>query len=144
MPALLVLVALAVLISLGNWQVRRLAWKENLIARAAERPLEAVRDVPPASAWPSLSVADGEYRPYRLRGRFLHEKEALVFTSLPQPKGAQGGPGYWIVTPFVLTDGGAVLVNRGFAPQGQQQPEDRGESRIEASRCPASPSPSSD
>jgi surfeit locus 1 family protein len=128
LPAVLVLAAFAVLIALGNWQVRRLAWKENLIARASERPLEAARDLPSAPAWPKFDVGEGEYRPYGLRGRFLHDKEALVFTSLPQPKGALGGPGYWIVTPFRLTDGGTVLVNRGFAPQGRHVPVDRGES----------------
>jgi len=126
-PALVVLVAFVLLIALGNWQIRRLAWKEDLIARVSERPSEAVRDVPSASAWAQLDVADGEYRPYRLSGRFLHEKEALVFTSLPDPRGRFGGPGYWVVTPFALEGGGTILVNRGFAPQGRHLPGDRGD-----------------
>jgi surfeit locus 1 family protein len=126
-PALLVLCALAVLVSLGNWQVRRLAWKEDLIARVAERPNEPVQLLPTASEWASLDVGAGEYRPFRLTGHFLHDKEALVFTSLPDPKGQFGGPGFWVVTPFALSNGGTVLVNRGFAPQGRHLPADRGE-----------------
>lgn len=127
LPALLTLCAFAVLISLGTWQVRRLAWKEDLIARAAERPNGPVQPLPTASAWASFDVAEGEYRPFRLAGRFQHDKEALVFTSLPDPKGKFSGPGFWIVTPFALSDGGTVLVNRGFAPQGRHLPADRGE-----------------
>ena len=125
--ALVVLAATVILVSLGNWQLRRLAWKEDLIARVADRPAGPVADLPPASAWPGLDVAGGEYRPYRLTGRYLHGKEALVFTSLPNPSGRHGGPGYWVMTPFVLEGGGTVLVNRGFAPQGRHRPEDRGE-----------------
>jgi surfeit locus 1 family protein len=128
LPALCVLAALATLLALGDWQLRRLAWKEDLIARVVERPAGPVRDLPPAANWPALDIAEGEYRPYRLTGRFLHEKEALVFTSLPDPRGKFGGPGYWIVTPFALPGGGTVLINRGFAPQGRHLPADRGES----------------
>jgi len=127
LPALVVLVGLAILVSLGNWQLRRLAWKDDLIARATERPQGPVEELPAASTWSAADVTDWEYRPFRLTGRFLYEKEALVFTSLTDPKGANGGPGYWVVTPFALDTGGTVLVNRGFAPQGRERPEARGE-----------------
>jgi surfeit locus 1 family protein len=127
-PAVFTLAALAVLVSLGNWQVRRLVWKEDLIARASVRPNEPVQPLPSTSEWVGFDVAAGEYRPFRLTGRFLNEKEALVFTSLPDPKGRFGGPGFWVVTPFALSEGGTVFVNRGFAPQGRQLPKDRAES----------------
>ena len=126
-PAILVLAGIAVLVSLGNWQLRRLAWKEELIANATERPSSPVEELPTPSVWPELDITETEYRPYRLRGRFLHDKEALVFTSLGDPNGEFGGPGYWVVTPFALQSGGTVLVNRGFAPQDRHRPEDRGE-----------------
>ena len=127
LPAVLTLAALAVLVSLGNWQVERLAWKEDLIARATERPAGPVQDLPAPSTWPSLDVAENEYRPFRLSGRFMHEAEVAVFTSLTDPKGAYSGPGYWVVTPFLLEGGGTVLVNRGFVPQDRRQPAERGE-----------------
>jgi surfeit locus 1 family protein len=120
-----VFVACSVLVGLGNWQMRRLAWKEDLIARVTERPLGPVRDLPAASDWAGFEIGAGEYRPYRLAGRFLYDVEALVFTSLPQPKGRFGGPGYWVVTPFRLASGGVVLVNRGFVPQDRRRREDR-------------------
>lgn len=132
---LLLLSAFSILVALGNWQIRRLAWKEDLIARATERPQGPVEPLPPASKWPDFAIAEGEYRPYRLVGRFLHGKEALVFTSLPNPKGMFGGPGYWVITPFALRDGGTVLVNRGFAPQGRHRSAERGEPRTDASRA---------
>ncbi len=45
LPTVLTGLALVVLVSLGNWQVRRLAWKEDLIARVAERPSAAPLDL---------------------------------------------------------------------------------------------------
>jgi surfeit locus 1 family protein len=131
-PAVLTLAALAVLVSLGNWQLRRLAWKEDLIARATARPNGPVQALPTASDWPGYDVAEGEYRPFRLTGHFLNDREAHVFTSLPDPRGKFGGPGFWVVTPFELSGGGTVFVNRGFAPQGRELPEDRGERLTEA------------
>ncbi|HWT31648.1 MAG TPA: SURF1 family protein [Propylenella sp.] len=127
LPAIFVLAAIAILVSLGNWQLDRLAWKEALIASATERPAGPVEDLPPLSRWPSLDVGENAYRPFRLSGRFLHEQEALVFTSLTDPNGSFGGPGYWVVTPFQLSAGGVVLVNRGFVPQGRHLPADRSE-----------------
>jgi surfeit locus 1 family protein len=127
-PAILTLAALAVLVSLGNWQLRRLAWKEDLIARATARPNEPVQPLPTELEWPSYEVTEGEYRPFRLSGHFLNDKEALVFTSLPDPRGKYGGPGFWVVTPFALSEGGTVFVNRGFVPQGRELSKDRGES----------------
>jgi surfeit locus 1 family protein len=126
-PAILAFAGIAVLVSLGNWQMRRLAWKEELIANATQRPSAAVQDLPSPSQWPSLDIAEAEFRPFRLTGRFLHEKEALVFTSLGDPKGQFGGPGYWIVTPLALESGGTVLINRGFVPQDRHLPRDRGD-----------------
>ena len=126
-PSVCALAAIAALVSLGNWQLRRLAWKEGLIADAAERPSAPVRDLPSPSHWPDLDIEAAEFRPFRLRGRFLHDMEAWVFTSLGEPKGRFGGPGYWIVTPLALENGGTVLVNRGFAPQDRHPPSERGE-----------------
>jgi surfeit locus 1 family protein len=126
-PAILALLGVAVLVALGNWQVRRLAWKEALIESATERPRGPVQDLPPAAAWTGFDIAAAQYRPFRLTGRFLHEKEVRVFTSLSDAKGEYEGPGYWIVTPFALEGGGTVLVNRGFAPQDRYAPADRGE-----------------
>ena len=127
LAGLMTLAALAVLVGLGNWQMERLAWKEALIARATAGPEQPVRELPPPETWADMPVEALQYHPFRLTGRFLHEKEAHVFTSLPDPAGPHGGPGYWIVTPLALEGGGIVLVNRGFAPHGRHEPAGRRE-----------------
>ncbi len=35
------------------------------------------------------------------------------------------GPGYWVFTPARLADGSIVMVNRGFVPEGRQDPKSR-------------------
>lgn len=125
LPGILTLIVLTALVLLGNWQMDRLAWKEDLIARAAERPSLPPVDVPPPTEWPALDVGALEYRPLRLTGHFLPEREALVFTTVTEPRGRYGGPGYWVVTPFALDGGGTVLVNRGFVPQDRRAPDQR-------------------
>ena len=127
LPAVFTLVVVAIFVSLGNWQMRRLVWKEALIASAETRPAEPVADLPAADEWSGLDIAALEFRRFRLAGRFDHGREAWVFTSLSEQQGAEGGPGYWIVTPLVLEGGGTVWVNRGFAPQGRHQAAARGE-----------------
>ena len=37
------------------------------------------------------------------------------------------GPGYWVFSPARLTDGSLVVVNRGFVPEGKQDPDTRQE-----------------
>jgi len=92
---------------LGIWQVQRLAWKRELIAR-----VEARIHAPPVAAplqdeWPALDIHEAEYRRVQVRGVFLHDRETLVdaLTEL--------GPGAWVLTPL-RTAGGLILVNRGF------------------------------
>jgi surfeit locus 1 family protein len=126
-PALLTLAVFIVLVALGNWQMRRLEWKEGQIASATERPFEPVQDLPHAPLWKEFDIAANQYRAFRFTGRFLHDKEALVFTSLSDGTGPFAGPGFWVMTPFALESGGTVLVNRGFAPQGRHLPQARGE-----------------
>ncbi|WP_414831626.1 SURF1 family protein [Afifella sp. YEN Y35] len=114
-PGVLVIVAVAILVSLGNWQLRRLAWKEDLIAQVAERP--SLPPVPEEAIFTG-DIADLHYRRIALSGHYLPEKEVRVFTSLPlgDARGPASGPGAWIMTPFARDAGGTVLVNRGFVP----------------------------
>ncbi len=110
--------ALAVLISLGNWQVRRLAWKEQLIAdvtsRVASQPIKA----PAPTAWPNVSRDSHVYQPVTVTGNYDHSREVHVWFALGKPQGGKyGGPGYFILTPFKTTDGWDVIINRGFVPE---------------------------
>ena len=56
-----------------------------------------------------------------LTGSYRYTQTVTVFTSLSNPRGRFSGPGYWVVTPFVLESGGTVFVNRGFVPQDFQE-----------------------
>lgn len=111
LAALLVAGALAcaACTALGAWQLRRLAWKQDLIVRVESHLRAAPLAAPGPAEWGALGRAD-EYRRVRLRGRYEHERETAV-----RAVTALGG-GYWILTPMLCEDGFRVLVNRGFVP----------------------------
>ena len=91
--------------ALGVWQVERLTWKRELIARVEGR-ISAAPSPPPAfQRWTS----DQSYTRVTVAGVFLHDRETAVQAVTEQ------GPGWWVITPL-RTDQGIVLVNRGFAP----------------------------
>lgn len=117
---ILAAIAFALLIGLGTWQVERLAWKEALIARVEDR-LAAPPEPPPPPPWDDLDLADVDYRRVDLTGRFL-PGEALVYTVLSDARGPLSGPGYWVVSPFLVGDAWVVLVNRGFVPVAGRGP----------------------
>lgn len=103
---------------LGAWQLERLAWKLDLIARVEARVHAEPRPLPDRSAWARVNGQDDAYRRVRARGVFQHELETLVqaVTEL--------GPGWWVMTPL-RTDQGVVLVNRGFVPADRRAPASR-------------------
>jgi surfeit locus 1 family protein len=106
---------------LGNWQLQRLGEKEALIAAVAARLDAAPIPVPPAAQWDGLDFTALEFQPVSLTGAFRYNQTVTVFTSLSEARGTASGPGYWVMTPFVLAEGGTVLVNRGFVPQSYQE-----------------------
>jgi surfeit locus 1 family protein len=131
LSTLAVTLAFALLVGLGTWQLRRMAWKEGLIAMIGERSTAPPVAAPPASEWPRLKKDDVEYRRVRLEGVFRHEDEVRVFTDLPQPKGRARGPGFWVLTPLVQADGSIVVVNRGFVPQDRALASTRFEGQVQ-------------
>ncbi|MBB3593213.1 surfeit locus 1 family protein [Rhizobium sp. BK529] len=114
------LLALTVaLIALGTWQVYRLSWKLDLIARVDGR-VHAEPVAPPAQAdWSKVNAQSDEYRRVTASGTFENDKETLVTASTAL------GPGYWVLTPLRLADGSAILVNRGFVPIDRRSPASR-------------------
>ena len=118
------LAALALLIALGSWQLRRLAWKEALIARVEARIHEAPTPLDEALAG-AASLADLEYAPVRIRGRFDHDREIHLYANY------HGAPGYFIITPLMRADGDAVLVNRGYVPVEFKEKETRAAGLVE-------------
>lgn len=124
-PSVAAVMAFAVLVSLGVWQLERKAWKEDLIATIEARLAAPPGALPAASAWRQLSAAQDEFKRVELRAAFLNDREAHVFTNGSTMREAASGPGYWILTPARLDDGAVVMVNRGFVPEGRQNPATR-------------------
>jgi len=119
----LTLIALAILLALGTWQVERLAWKENLTATIASR----VQAAPVALAEVEAAAAGGgdiEYIPVRTAGTFLHDREQFFFAT------HDGQSGWYVYTPLAMADGRHVLVNRGFIPFDRRDTASRAEGQI--------------
>ena len=125
-PGVATLIGVALLIGLGEWQLRRLAWKEALIAAVETRARAAPVEAPPEAEWPRIDPADYEYRRVLIVGTFDGDRQVLVFRALGAPHGRYGGPGYLVMTPLRLADGATVLVDRGFVPDGMQRAAQNG------------------
>ncbi len=118
-PAVMTVLGVAFLIGLGNWQMRRLAWKEGLLAAIAE----GTHGDPVPLATVEARVAKGanpEYTRVKVEGQLLNDHE-LDFYDFDE----QLGPGYHIVTPLKRADGSIVFVNRGFVPLDLKDPASR-------------------
>jgi surfeit locus 1 family protein len=108
--AVLALLLIVLFAGLGTWQVFRLQWKLDLIARVDAR-VHAVPAAPPlAGAWTGINAPDDEYRRLELNGTYLYDLTTPVQALTEQ------GSGYWLITPMCTTDGTIILVNRGFIP----------------------------
>ena len=111
------LCALAVLLSLGTWQLERKAWKEGLIATLQARLSATPQPLPAASSWLSLARADHEFTRVRLNATFLPgdtQREARVYTSGSALRDDIKSPGYFVFAPARLPDGTTVVINRGY------------------------------
>jgi surfeit locus 1 family protein len=112
----LMLALTALFVGLGVWQVQRLAWKEGLIADVEARFTAAPYVLPAPDQWALTDLDALNFHPVTVNGTYEPDRTVLVFTSLSEPKGKFGGPGYWVMVPLDV-GGGTVFVNRGFVPQ---------------------------
>ncbi len=108
------LAAIALTVSLGNWQLRRA--DEKLALQAAWDRAEQTPALPVAGV-DIVGVADRLPLRVRLRGRFVFAHEVWL-----DNRQMDGQAGLMLVTPLRLADGAVVLVNRGFA---RRDPRDR-------------------
>jgi surfeit locus 1 family protein len=127
-PGIATLVALAILLGLGTWQLQRRAWKADLIAQIEARSHGDPGAILPEAAWPEWRADRDEFRRVRVTGTFLHEQEALVHGLAP---GTRGAPvqGFYLFTPLRLESGALVTVNRGFVPTDRRDPAARPQSQ---------------
>jgi surfeit locus 1 family protein len=107
---------LAVLCALGTWQVQRLRWKTDLLARieASERTLPA-----------PLGATAEPYARVVATGRFDHAREALLGVEV---RGTTLG-GH-LLTPLLRPGHPPLLVDRGWVPFERDRPVDHPEGEV--------------
>jgi surfeit locus 1 family protein len=107
---------LGLLLFLGTWQVERLHWKNDLIARIAASeaaPAAPLRDPPEPLARAQVT------------GRFDHAREAYLGVS---PRGPVLGT--QLVTPLLRDGAPPILVDRGWIPLDRAAPVARPEGEV--------------
>jgi surfeit locus 1 family protein len=95
----------AILVSLGIWQVQRLAWKQSLIAeidaRIAADPVP-LPDVPDPEA--------DAYLPVTVQGTLLPQRVDVLVSQ------RDAGAGYRVIMPLSLGEGRRIMADLGFVP----------------------------
>ena len=98
---------------LGVWQLDRARQKtelhERIVARGAQAPLpqaEIARD--------ETTAQRQHYRQVQLHGRWLAERTVYL-----DNRAMNGRAGFIVVTPLLLAEGDALLVQRGWSPRHQ-------------------------
>lgn len=120
-PLLIGLLGGAILVSLGVWQMQRLAWKEAILAEIAAR----IADDPVALPAEPDPQAD-RYMPVTAEGRFTGEHADILVSR------KQIGAGVRVVEVFETSDGRRVLVDRGFLPDAMRaDPRSSGPATVE-------------
>lgn len=106
----LTIVGVAVLCTLGTWQLQRLQWKAGVLeAIEAEYAVDASK-APLSQAMLSENI---DFKRGHIMGTYMHDKEVLL-----QPRMHDGDVGYYVLTPLRLfgVKGIVILINRGWAP----------------------------
>lgn len=120
--ALLVLMPI-ISFGLGTWQVRRLEWKQNLIATAESHLL-----LPPLELPPKLNpdvVSEFNFRRVRTTGEFDHSQEMLV-----GPRVYEESQGYYVVTPLKRKNASTLLIHRGWIERSKASQRTRPRSLV--------------
>ncbi|MYU21726.1 SURF1 family protein [Streptomyces sp. SID8352] len=109
---LLALLLIPTMIRLGFWQMHRYeerTARNDLVARALDAdPVPVERLTAPGRR----IGGEQRYRTVTAEGRFDTDREVVV----RRRTNADDAIGYHVLTPFVLTDGRVLLVNRGWIP----------------------------
>ena len=96
---------------LGVWQLSRADEKITLQAAVEQQALQPLLEALPDDAQPAPTW---HHRRVRLQGRWSSPHTVYL-----DNRQMNGRPGFFVVTPLVLADGRAVLVQRGWLPSGE-------------------------
>jgi surfeit locus 1 family protein len=108
---LLTVVLIAFLISLGRWQLHRADEKRQLFESFAAG---TDATVPVDTATRRLR----RYQHVEAEGHYDQSRQVLIDNMVNAERA-----GYFVITPFALTGGGWLLVNRGWVPLGASRAE---------------------
>jgi len=111
--------ALCGFVALGTWQIHRMHWKHDLIARVDGFLHAPPVPAPGRNAWTGQQSGLDEYRRVTLQGILLDRE-------IPVQANTRLGAGFWIMAPLRLDDGGYVFINRGFVDAAHRDPASRG------------------
>jgi surfeit locus 1 family protein len=95
----------AILISLGVWQVQRLAWKQGVIADINAR-IQAAPVALPATPDPEKDA----YLPVEVSGKMGTDALRILVSQ------KEVGAGYRLISALETADQGRIMVDRGFIP----------------------------
>jgi surfeit locus 1 family protein len=115
-PAAFTIFVVAFCSGLGVWQIERLQWKTDLIA-ARQTAIAAPPTALPATP---AEAARLEFHPVTARGTLLNDKETYLHAI-----GPKGEPGFAVLTPLHESNGGMIMVDRGFVPADKKDPSAR-------------------
>ena len=122
--SLIALVLIGILTALGSWQIQRLGWKHDLVARVEQNIHAQPVAAPDSAAWQAADKKATEYRAVSVSGHYLNDKEIHVGAL------TEKGSGYWIVTPFQRDSGEIVYINRGYVALALRDPSKRASGQI--------------
>lgn len=112
--ALGIVCSLAILVSLGTWQLLRLQQKNALIAQAESRLHSASI---PLTECARLDIDQLNYSNVTLRGTWLPQHEVYLYTSTVNDKNGDTEVGWSVLTPLRQSENCTLIVNRGFIRQ---------------------------
>lgn len=113
-PSLAYVLLMALLISLGNWQLSRSSEKAAYLAEQEQKsqlpPLPLTSELP-------AEIDEIRYRSVQISGRYDTERQFLLDNQI-----RHGKAGYFVMTPLLPDNSNtAVLVNRGWIESGRDR-----------------------
>ncbi|MDB5502413.1 MAG: Surfeit locus 1 [Tardiphaga sp.] len=118
--AIVTLVIVGTLLSLGFWQLQRRSAKHALVAALTERLADMPGALPAAATWSVLTPAKDEFRRVTFTATLKPVPDAMVYSSGSGVRTDVPGPVTWAFLPAQLPSGETVVINAGFVQNTMQ------------------------
>ncbi len=113
----IVIIAVVVFVSMGFWQLRRLADRQDFNTILTSRAVATAAPLDEVLETYGPSQDDLELRNVVVTGSYRSTEEIILLS-----KSFRGLSGHHVLTPLYLSDGSAVVVDRGWVPIDLDQP----------------------